>query len=77
MRTPPIVGILAGLALLYGVWLVEPRWIQGAIGLLVLYALLTNAPRAAALFAQGDAGLRAIIAPTSAGIGGGGGRRKR
>jgi len=64
VRLPRIVGILAAVGLLYGAWLLEPRWITGALGLVILYALLTNAPRAVALIDQADAGLRAIIAPT-------------
>lgn len=65
-RSPRIVGILASLALLYGVWTIAPRWISGALGLIVLYALLTNVPRAAALVDQATGGLSTIIAPAGA-----------
>jgi hypothetical protein len=67
VRTPRVVGIIAALALLYGAWLVEPRWITGALGLLVLYALLTNVPRAAELVDQATGGLAAAFAPAGSG----------
>lgn len=63
---PPVVGILAGLAVLYGAWLLEPRWIKGALGLIVLYVLLTNTDRAAQLFGDIPRAAGAAIKPRQA-----------
>ncbi len=75
MRTPRIIGIIAAFALLYGAWLVEPRWITGALGLIILYVILTNVPAATALIAQADNALAAAFTPPALGASGGKKRR--
>lgn len=65
LHTPRIVGILAVLALLYGANMVAPKIIPAVLGLLVLYALLTNVPRFVTLIDQGQASLEKVIAPNS------------
>lgn len=65
LHTPRIVAVLAVLALLYGANIVAPKIIPAVIGLLVLYALLTNVPRFVALLDAGQASLESVIAPNS------------
>lgn len=68
--SPRIVGYLFGLVSLYGIWILEPRWLSGALGLLILYWLVNSPDRAAALFADADRSLRGLIAPSPIGAAG-------
>lgn len=78
IRTPRIAGYLLGFSFIYGVWRIAPEWITGAIGLLVLYGLVTYPDRVTLLIAGADQSLRGLIAPVPTGAGGGGraGREK-
>lgn len=66
LRLPRIVDILAALTLLYLVNREAPRILPAVLGLIILYALLTNVPRAVALIDQGQSSLGRVIRPDPA-----------
>jgi hypothetical protein len=63
---PRIIGYLFGGTFLFGIWIIEPRWIIYPLGLILLYLFLAKAPMAAQLIADVDKSLRGLIAPTTA-----------
>lgn len=65
VKTPRIVGYVFGLAFIYGVWLLEPRWVFGAIALLLLYDVLFFASNTESLFGMADASLAGLFNPPS------------
>lgn len=62
-RVPRVVGLLFLVAVLYGLNQVAPRILPAILGLLVLYAAVTNVGRAEALIGSIDASLGGLIQP--------------
>lgn len=74
---PRIVPLLATLAVLVYVNRTAPQILPAILSLLVLYAALTNLPRAQALLGGFDESLARLIHPAGSGAGGGSGPKKK
>jgi hypothetical protein len=69
---PPVLKLIAFLAVLAAVYELWPRFLWATAGLIGLYLVLTNGDKVSALFDAVPAGFTNLIRPGEPGVGAGG-----
>lgn len=66
---PPIVKLIAFLAVLAAAYEVSPRILWATLGLVVLYLVLANGSKVADILGQVPAGFDSLVRPAQSGMG--------